>query len=180
MRTLTKWTVSEYHNLIQKGILDHKRVELLDGELVEMAPESPLHRTVMDKGNDYLRSLLHGKAGVYEGHPITLTNSEPEPDIVVVQLPKSQYSERHPNASEIFLLIEVAKSTLSSDLSDKKNLYQKEGIKEYWVIDLVNNQLHIFKDLINAQYRSMTIYTEGNVIPNAFPNLEISVAKLLN
>ncbi|MGH2412945.1 MAG: Uma2 family endonuclease, partial [Microcystaceae cyanobacterium] len=86
MQTLAKWTVEDYHRMIEAGVLADRRVELIAGEIVEMAPEGPLHKYVTDTSAEYLRSLLQGKAKIYEAHPITLPDSEPEPDIAVVRL----------------------------------------------------------------------------------------------
>lgn len=178
MKTLTKWTVEEYHDLIEKGILDHKRVELLQGELIEMTPESPLHSYVMQSSNNYLKHLFSGRAVLQEGHPITLSYSEPEPDIAVVKLPSEQYRTRHPNAADILLLIEVSNSTLNYDLHDKKDVYEREGLEEYWVIDIPNQRLHVFKDLVDGKYHSLIIHTDGIISPHAFPDVEVEVKKL--
>ncbi|WP_024545544.1 Uma2 family endonuclease [Picosynechococcus sp. NKBG15041c] len=178
MKTLTKWTVAEYHAMVDKGILDHKRVELLQGELVEITPESPIHCYTMSHGNDYFQSLVKDRAVIYEGHPITLSQSEPEPDLVLAKLPKEQYRTKHPFAADILLLIEVSNSTLNYDLHDKKDVYEQEGIQEYWVIDIPNQRLHVFKDLIDDKYHSLIIHTDGTISPHAFPDVEIEVKKL--
>lgn len=178
MKTLAKWTIAEYHALIDNGFLDHKNVELLNGELIEMAPESPIHRHIMRRGNRYLQNLLGEYALVYEGHPITLSNSEPEPDLAIIKPSEERYIARHPNATDIFWLIEVSKSTLAYDLNDKKTVYAKEGIQEYWVIDIQNKRLHVFKDLQDDQYHSLIIHTDGIISPYAFPDLAISVKEL--
>ena len=83
MKTLMKWSLEDYHNLINHGLLADKNVELLEGELIEIYPESPLNLYITSSGADYLREILQGMALVIEAHPITLTNSEPEPDIVI-------------------------------------------------------------------------------------------------
>lgn len=120
MVTLLKWTVPDYHHLIEQGLLDGKKVELLDGDLVTMAPEGPLHSYTTTTVADYLRQNLHGLALVREAHPITLSQSEPEPDIAIVLAPQERYKERHPQADDIFWLIEIANSTQAYDLNDKK------------------------------------------------------------
>lgn len=81
MTTLAKWSIQDYHLMIDSGILNNRRVELLEGEIREMSPESPLHRFVNDQIAEYLRESLRGQAKVFEAHPITLNNSEPEPDL---------------------------------------------------------------------------------------------------
>ncbi len=180
MKTLVKWSVSEYHKLIEKGFLDRKKVELLNGELVEMALKSPQHSYTAEGGRIYLAHLLGNKAVVREAHPITLSNSEPEPDIAVVKSPRENYGNRHPFITDVFWLIEVANSTLTYDLNEKKETYAKEGIKEYWVLNLKEKQLHVFKDLVDGQYFSENIQSDGTIFSEAFPDLEISVSQLLN
>ena len=91
MTTLAKWSVEDYHCMIASGILCDRRVELLVGDIVQMSPEGPLHASRIRKVANYLRSLLNGLALVSEAHPITLEQSEPEPDIAIVRLPESRY-----------------------------------------------------------------------------------------
>ncbi|MGB3534612.1 MAG: Uma2 family endonuclease [Microcoleaceae cyanobacterium] len=103
MITFAKWSTQDYHQMIKAGILRDRRVELLEGNIVEILPEGPLNRKINDSIAEYLREKLRGYAKVYEAHPVTLKNSEPEPDIAVVQLPVSLYNSRHPSAEEIYL-----------------------------------------------------------------------------
>lgn len=179
MRTLAKWTVSEYHNLIDQGLLAHKNVELLNGELIEMVPESPLHRKTMRYGEKYLRNLCGDAAIVFAGHPITLTDSEPEPDLAIICPPEKNYDDRHPNAADVLLLIEVSRTTLSYDIGKKKETYAREGIREYWVLDVSNKQVYIFSNLENGEYQSQAIQNTGTISPTALPDISISVTKLL-
>ncbi len=112
MKTLAKWSVHDYHQMIQAGILRDRRVELLAGEIVEMSPESPIHYSTAKRGAKYLEELLIDKADVRFNGPITLSNSEPEPDIAIVRLPESAYNHRHPQPEDIFWIVEVAKTSL--------------------------------------------------------------------
>lgn len=179
MKTLAKFSTEEYHQIIESGILGDRSVELLNGEIWEMPPERPLHRKVIYFGVEYLRQILLGKAIIFEAHPITLNNSEPEPDITVTQLPISLYDERHPSASDILLIIEVSDTTLSKDLQEKKAIYALNKIQEYWIIDLNNRQLKVFQNPINEDYTIKKIFTQGNIIPNAFPNIKLEVNRLI-
>ncbi|WP_242027675.1 Uma2 family endonuclease [Cyanobacterium aponinum] len=131
MKTLMKWSLKDYHNLIDRGLLVDKNVELLEGELVEIAPESPLHSYITRTSTQYLREKLSGLALVIEAHSITLSNFELEPDIAIVKPHSHNYKNKHPFSEDIFLLIEISHKTLSYDLSEKKNIYAKEGIEEY-------------------------------------------------
>lgn len=180
MKTLAKWSVEDYHRLIDAGILASRRVELLAGEIIEMSPESPLHYSLTAEGSDYLKELLKEKAYVRQNGPITLSDSEPCPDISIVKLPKQRYRDRHPNANDIFWLIEVSQSTLDYDLNEKKLVYAKAGIQEYWVIDVKAIQIHIFRQPIGGNYSFQLTVKQGTISSISFPNLEISIAPLLN
>ena len=81
MPALIKWSVDDYHSMIKSGVLNNRACELLEGEIVAVSPESPLHRFTNDSIAEYLRKQLQGLAKVFEAHPITLDTSEPEPDI---------------------------------------------------------------------------------------------------
>lgn len=180
MKTLMKWSLNDYHQLVDNGVLDHKNVELLDGELIEMPPESPLHSYVTRSGSDYLRQALKGLALVIEAHPITLTNSEPEPELAIVKLSATGYQHHHPFVEDIFWLIEISNKTLNYDLSDKKRIYAQEGIKEYWVADINNRQVYIFLDPKNGDYQTSKIVSEGSIKPHAFPDLDLSIKYLFS
>jgi Uma2 family endonuclease len=102
MKTLAKWTVEDYHTMIESGVLRDRKVELIEGEIIEMIPETPIHYNTASQNSNYLRNILQGKAAVRFNGPITLDNSEPEPDIAIVRLPESIYSTRHPGSEDIY------------------------------------------------------------------------------
>ena len=131
MNTSIKWSVDEYHRMIEAGILGDRHVELLAGDIIEMSPETPLHYTTAKQGTKYLESVLAGKADVRFNGPITLSTSEPEPDIAIVRLPESLYFDRHPTPDDIFWLIEVANTSLKTDRDLKAPIYVSEYIQEY-------------------------------------------------
>jgi Uma2 family endonuclease len=133
---------------------------------------------ITSSGSDYLREILKGLALVIEAHPITLTNSEPEPDIAIVKLPRHQYRSRHPYAEDIFWLIEISNKTLNYDLNEKKKVYAQEGIQEYWVGDINNSQVHIFLNPDEDDYQTTKIVSEGIIKAQSFPRLELSVKQL--
>ncbi|MEM9275148.1 MAG: Uma2 family endonuclease [Cyanobacteria bacterium P01_F01_bin.143] len=179
MKTLAKWSIQDYHKMIATGIFGDRKVELLEGEIVEMSPESPLHYYQAQSNVEYLQSQLNQKAHVRFNGPVTLSDSEPEPDVAIVQNPKEQYLTHHPSPEEIFWLIEISQSTLAYDLNDKKRTYARNKIAEYWVIDLNNFQLHLFRNPFGEDYQWQKIVTEGRLTSLAFPYIEIEVNKLL-
>ncbi|MDJ0844867.1 Uma2 family endonuclease [Crocosphaera sp.] len=180
MPTLVKWTIEDYHNMIDAGILAQKKVELIAGEIVEMTPEKPVHRRVTFKLADYFREKLRGKAIIFEAHPITLFYSEPEPDIIITKLPLERYDTRHPYPEDIDLLIEVSDSTLKYDLETKQKIYALARIKEYWIIDIKNSQLIVFQQPENDCYVKQIKLTKGVISPLAFSNLKIDSQTILN
>jgi Uma2 family endonuclease len=178
--SLARWTVEDYHRMIAAGILDDRHVELIHGEIVEMAPEGKLHAYFSDNTGEYLARLLGDRARVRNGKPITLPDdSEPEPDIAVVQRLGAEYLEHHPYPENIFWLIEYADSSLGKDLEIKRKLYAKSRILEYWVVNLQTRQLIIFRDPQHGDYGSRATLTTGTISPLAFPDLEILVAEIV-
>lgn len=179
MQTLAKWSVEDYHRMIEVGILAERQVELISGEIVEVAPEGPLHRFINVTAADYLRQLLQGRARVYEAHPVTLSDSEPEPDIAIVRLPDRRYLSRHPYPDDIYWLIEIADSTLARDLDKKKKAYACAKIQEYWVVDVQAIKLKVFRHPESEDYQSEEEYIEGFIFPIAFPEVQVAISKIL-
>jgi Uma2 family endonuclease len=175
-----KWSLQEYHRMIEAGLLDERKVELICGGIIEMSPEGAPHSSSCSEIGEYLRRILGDRAKVREAHPIILpNNSEPEPDLAIVRTRSTLYRDRHPYPEDIFWLIEVASSTLAKDLGLKKDLYADAGIEEYWVINLSESILVVFRDLTVAGYRSTTNFTSGLISPLAFPELVIDIQQLL-
>ena len=177
--TTYKWSVEEYHLMIDSGLLADKSVELLNGEIIEMSPEREEHSYTNDDVAELLREKLSGRAKIRESHPITLDNSEPEPDIAVVRLPKTIYAQHHPYPQDIYWLIEVSNKTLSKDLTEKSITYARNGIIEYWVIDLVNQKLIVHTYPVNNSYSKIDEYLSGTLSPLAFPDITIAIERLL-
>lgn len=175
-----KWTTERYHQAIDAGLFANESVELLRGNLVVLAPEREPHAYYNSEVGDYLRELLGDRAKVRNANPITLpNNSEPEPDLAIAQPLGREYLEHHPYPENIFWLIECSQATLSKDLTEKKEIYAEAGIKEYWVIDLKNQQLIVFRNLLHQVYKTELTLTSGFISTIAFPELQISVSTLL-
>ncbi len=179
--TLAKWTLQHYHHMIEVGLLDDRRVELLNGEIVEMAPEGEPHAYFSHESADYLKTLLGNRVAIRQGKPITIpaSNSEPEPDLAIVQPLGREYLQHHPFPENIFWLIEFAHSSLAKDTDIKRKTYAAANIPEYWVMDLKKPQLRVFRDPSDGDYRSEVILTSSEIRPIAFPEIAISVRRLL-
>jgi Uma2 family endonuclease len=179
MKTLAKWSVDDYHRMIEAGILRDRRVELLAGEIVEMSPETPIHYNTAKRGAKYLEELLAGKADIRFNEPITLLDSEPEPDIAIVRFPESAYNDRHPEPDDIFWVVEVAKTSLKKDLDLKTSIYASAAIQEYWILDLSARRMIVLREPQNGQYATQQVIREGTIVPLAFPDIQLSIERLL-
>ncbi len=178
-RTLTRWTVEDYHRMIESGLLAGRQVELIDGQIIDMAPELPIHRVTYRRGAKYLEGLLGDRAVVFATAPITLLSGEPQPDICIAAPPESRYDERHPLSEDIYWLIEVSNSTLTYDLAEKARSYAQGKIQEYWVLDIKGSQLWVHREPENGEYQSVRRFSSGKVAPLAFPEIEVEVSRLL-
>lgn len=178
MNTLVKWTVDDYHSMIAAGILKDRQVELLAGDIYEMTPEGPPHTFYGGSLADFFRLSLGNRALVREAHPITLEDSEPEPDIAIVRGGWANYRLRHPRAEEIYLVVEISESSLVKDLEQKKLIYATAGIVEYWVLNLAKLQLIVFRHPQASSYLSRQELTGGEIAPMMFPDVKISLTQL--
>lgn len=179
--TLVKWTIDEYHRMIAAGILDDRRVELLKGEIVEMSAEGEPHAYFSSEAGEYLAQLLGDRAMIRQTKPISLPNdSEPEPDIAIVQRLGREYLEHHPYPENIFWLIEYSDSSLEKDLQTKSKIYAEVRIPEYWVVNLKRRQLVVFRDPQDGEYASKATLNGGTVYPLAFPDVAVSVDAIVS
>ncbi len=178
---IAKWTLDDYHRMIESGLLDGRSVELLNGEIVEMSPEGTPHAYLSHEAAKYLERLLGEHAEIRQGKPITIpgSHSEPEPDIAVVQPLGREYLRHHPYPENILWLIEFALTSLSKDLDEKRRTYASAGIQEYWVVDLREQQLIVFRHPAHGAYQTETNVTTGELGPLAFPAMQVSVQRLL-
>ena len=124
-------TLDEYHRLGEAGILgEDDRVELLEGQLVDMSPIGPRHALAVDALTELLVVAVAGRAGVRVQNPIVLDDAtEPQPDIVLVRRPWRGYPTSHPRPGDIFLVIEVADTSRETDLGAKLELYARAGFR---------------------------------------------------
>lgn len=179
--THVKFTLDEYHELIKLGALADKRVELLNGELIEMPPEGPDHADSNGEAHEYLILLLGSQAKVRKAAPITLPNgSEPEPDIAICQPLGREYRSHHPYPENIFWLIEYSDSTLKKDLEVKSKIYAEAGIPEYWIVNVQTNELIVRRNPENGEYQTEFRLTSGIIHPLDFPDLEVQAVRIIN
>lgn len=141
--TTKRFTLAEYHRLIELGFLtEDDRVELIRGELVQMAAKGTPHSVCNTKLVRELDRLVGDRAVVRGQEPIILpTDSEPEPDVAIVLGQPDDYLSNHPYPIDVLLVIEVSDSTLEYDQTVKLSLYAQDQIQDYWIINIIANQL---------------------------------------
>ncbi|MCY7324085.1 MAG: Uma2 family endonuclease [Phormidesmis sp. CAN_BIN36] len=178
---LKKWSVEDYHRMIEFGILTREdQVELLEGMIVQLNPQRSPHAATTQCASDYLRERLTGRVIVRVQLPITLPpDSEPEPDIAIVRLDPRKYFDRHPQSNDILFLAEVADSTLREDRTYKAKLYAKANISEYWVLDVNNRQVLGFRQSNRDRYcEEFTLSENDSIELVAFPGILLSISQL--
>ncbi|MBW4419549.1 MAG: Uma2 family endonuclease [Myxacorys californica WJT36-NPBG1] len=182
MTTITaKWTLDEYHRMVDAGILDDRHVELLRGEIVEMPPEGAPHAYCNSEASEYLIRLLGDCATVRQTKPIILPNSsEPEPDLAIVQRLGREYFNHHPYPENIFWLVEYSCSSLDKDLEIKSKLYAEVGIPEYWVVNLKTFKLVVFRNPQDGEYAYKVAFSSGIIQPLAFPDVDVECDRIIN
>ncbi|MCG8421060.1 MAG: Uma2 family endonuclease [Proteobacteria bacterium] len=167
---------TEYDRMIQLGMFDDERVELLYGVLISMSPHRPEHARALRVLYKLLLPQVGDRAEVQSQLPLALaSHSEPEPDLSVV--PSGDYSDEHP--SQAWLVIEVAATSLPKDRNVKAKLYAECGILEYWIVNLVDKVVEVYREAADGKYRSATISRPGDSIALVkFPNVRIAVSDI--
>ena len=140
-------TVSEYHKMAEAGILtEDDRVELIHGEIIKMSPIGSWHSSHVKRINKLLNKFLGDRAIVSVQDPVAINDySEPEPDIAILRYRADFYEENHPRPKDVFLIIEVADSSIDYDQDTKLKLYANAGIPEFWIVNLEDEQIEIYK-----------------------------------
>jgi len=175
-------TVIDYHHMVAAGVLAaDERVELIEGQLFRMAAKGTAHSAAVTRIDRILSSRLAGQVLLRLQDPVQLSDfSEPEPDVAVVQIDPLDYEEHHPTPSEIFWLIEVADTTLKRDRELKAPAYGRALVPEYWILDVQERRLYVFRAPGVQEYDIQQVLTEEDAIaPLAFPNCEIKISEFL-
>ncbi|MFL5342492.1 MAG: Uma2 family endonuclease [Gemmataceae bacterium] len=165
-----RFTVDEYHRMIQAGILtENDPVELLDGWITPKMPQNVPHQLSIELVPEVLRSVLPIGWRVRAQLPITTADSEPEPDFAVVRGPILRHQLAAPTPADIGVLIEAADSTLGHDRNVKGPLYARANIGCYWIINLVDRQVEVYTDpagpVATPHYRQRRDFRPGDVVP---------------
>lgn len=175
------WRLSleQYHHMIQTGILtDDDPVEFLEGLLVTNMPKNPLRSLATHLTRNALAQVVPAQWYVDAQEPFTADDSEPEPDVLVVRGERRQYRERHPQAQDVALVVEVADATLQRDRTMKKRIYARAMIPVYWIINLVERKVEWYAQPSvvegEADYAQRQDVAEDDVIPVVLDGVEIA------
>jgi Uma2 family endonuclease len=184
---ILRLSVAQYHAMAQAGILqEDDRIELLEGWLVAKMTKNPPHRLATGLLQDALLALLPSNFHLNIQEPITLEDSEPEPDLTVVRGQRLDYRDRHPDAASVALVIEVADATLERDRGIKQRIYARYGIPVYWILNLRDRQLEVYTQPATSSqtsdagptYLQCTIFTETESITVSLMEQELGSIRI--
>jgi Uma2 family endonuclease len=175
------FTVDEYHQMAEAGIFGpEERLELIDGEIIEMSPIDPRHAGCVININRLLVTRLGDRAVISPQNPVVIRpRSEPQPDMLVLRPRAVSYSRAHPTPEDVLLAIEVANTTARFDRIVKARLYARAGIPEYWLVDVREERVDIFRSPRGEAYADTATAGRGGAISVlSFPDVVIPVAGL--
>jgi Uma2 family endonuclease len=176
-------TVDEYHRMAESGsFAPDARVELIDGVIIDMPPIGSLHAAIGSQLEALLGRAVGSRAIVRCQWPLQLSEtSEPQPDLALVLPRKDFYKSQHPAATDTLLVIEVSATTLEDDLRLKMWLYARHGIQEYWVVDIANRRLRVFRQPVDAGYeRVSSIDRPGKIEIAGLPGVSVDLSSLFH
>jgi Uma2 family endonuclease len=176
-----RWTVEEYHRMGEVGLLDPDvRVELIEGEIVEMAPIGDAHAAISNRLTRLLVVTVGERGIVAVGNPVRLNqNSEPQPDFSVLR-PRGDYETRGPCPDDVMLAVEVSDTTLRRDRRVKLALYARAGIPEFWIVNLETREVEIYRSPAGDVYASVEQKGPGDVTTiDALPGVTIPIRQVL-
>ena len=174
------FTVEQYYKMAEVGILrPSDRVELINGEIIQISPIKSTHASIVDTLAENLIGDLRGKAIIRVQNPLSIDNhSEPEPDLLVAKLQKNKYRSRHPQPKDVLLLIEVSDSTLEKDRKMKLELYAKAKIAEYWIVNIPEKQIEIYRKPSGKKYKEKSIFRKKEIAKCSTIDFKINVKEL--
>ncbi len=177
-----RFTVEQYERMVETGVLRaDERVELLDGEVVEMPPIGPPHASRVDRCNAYLGRQLGADLIIRVQSPLRLSDlSMPEPDITILREHVDFYGTAHPTVADVLLLVEVGDSSARFDREVKLPLYAAASVIEVWLLDVGARAISVFRDPGPAGYQTLLTAHHGDVLrPVALPAAAVAATDLL-
>ncbi len=177
-----RFSVEDYERMGRAGILgEDDRVELIDGEIVDMAPIGPSHQGCVDFLTGLFWQHLRGRAVIRTQGPLRLgEHSQPQPDVLLLRWRDDHYRRAHPTAGDVLLLVEVAETSADYDRQVKVPLYARHGVGEVWLVDLERGQVEVYRRPGGGGYGEVVVLGRGErVSPGAFPELSLAVDDIL-
>ena len=177
-----RFTADEYLQMGEAGVLhDTERVELINGEIIPMAPIGNRHMATVDRlASRFIKAV--GERGIIriQGSFLLNTGSMPEPDLLVLEPRADFYEAQAATAEDVMLIGEVSESSLAYDRGVKLPLYARHGLKEYWLLNLIDRRIEVYGFPSGDTYRYTDFYRgDDTVSPLAFPDLSFRVADLI-
>ena len=177
-----QFTVDEYYQMASAGILsENDRVELIEGEIIQMPPIGGRHASCVDRIAELFFGAFRGIAQVRVQNPLRLDGlSEPVPDVMLLKRRSDFYAERHPFPQDVLLLVEVSDTTVAYDRRVKLPLYARLGVGEVWIVDLDRSIIDLHREPTSEGYRLIETRRRGERLgPSAFPDQTFSVDDIL-
>jgi len=176
------FTVDEYYRMAVSGILSEEiRTELINGEIIERSPMRAQHAAAVSRVTDLLLPLLKGRALLRPRLPLRLSEyNEPQPDLTFVKARRDYYVGRHPGPGDTLLAVDISDTVLPYDRELKLTMYAAARIPEYWIADLADDVLLVFRDPAVGTYKTSRAYRRGDAMTVlAFPETPVEVSDLL-
>ncbi|MFP4437895.1 MAG: Uma2 family endonuclease [Chloroflexaceae bacterium] len=180
--TRRRFTVDEYHQMAAAGILtEDDRVELIEGEIVEMSPIGSRHLSCVNRLNELFVELLQRRAHVSVQNPVRLTGySEPEPELALLKRRTDYYADTVPAANSVLLIVEVADSSIARDRAHKIPQYARSGIPEAWLVNLEEDVIEVYRQPGVAGYTDKRLIERGGTLsPQLLPDITLLVEDVL-
>jgi Uma2 family endonuclease len=171
-----RFTVDQYHRMIDAGVFGDIRCELLEGLVVKKVTQNPPHGSAVTRLYRRLARLLSEAWTLRAQCPISVPGSEPEPDIAVARGPEERYDARHPAARDVTLVVEVADSSLDQDRGEKQRIYAAARIPVYWIVNLVEGQIEVYtlpRAGRSPAYRNRQDFRPGEQVPVVLAGKEV-------
>jgi Uma2 family endonuclease len=176
------FTVDEYHRMAQAGILgEDDRVELIDGQVVAMTPIGPDHGSCVNRLTALFAPLAGRQATVSVQNPVVLgEHEEPQPDVTLLRYRADGYRARHPEASDVLLVIEVGDTSVDADRRTKIPLYARAGIPEAWLVNLPADAVECYREPTGEGYADLRTAQRGETLtPLQVPGIALRVDDIL-